>query len=287
MGSVRIAALWRYPVKSMAGEPVDDVEIAESGLAMDRRLALRDRETGLIVSAKNPRLWGDLLGCSAAVDPGDGHVRIVLPDGEMVRSDDPAAGDVLSSALGRPVELCSTATEDAAIERLWPDVADLAPPTVSPDSPGAVTVGGLAAAAPPGTFFDFAPVHVVTAATLAALGRLTGGPTADAVEARRFRPNLVLDGELAPFAENSWPGARIRLGDDVVLHVLAPSPRCIVPSLPQPGIGRDTDLLRAIARHNRVDVLDLGRYGCVGAYAMVEQPGPVALGDAVRVRGAT
>jgi uncharacterized protein YcbX len=60
-----IAALWRFPVKSMLGERLDATEVSGSGLAGDRAYALIDTTTGKVVSAKNPRLWPNMLGCRA------------------------------------------------------------------------------------------------------------------------------------------------------------------------------------------------------------------------------
>lgn len=62
-----IATLWRYPVKSMLGEEVSSVLVDRLGLDGDRRLAFMDKQTGLVVSAKQPRLWRELLKFTAAV----------------------------------------------------------------------------------------------------------------------------------------------------------------------------------------------------------------------------
>ena len=95
-------------------------------------------------------------------------------------------------------------------------------------------------------------------------------------------PNLVVrmrGGE--PFAENGWPGGTLAIGDRAALRVVVPTPRCVVPTL---ALGEDPEVLRAAARLNRVPVLDLGVRTCVGAYADVETPGRIRVGDLVRVR---
>ena len=112
MGEVgRIASIWRYPVKSMAGEQVASARIGELGLHADRTWAVRDVELGATTSAK--RLPG-LLWCTAryATDPpadaGPGHapeVIIGLPQGREVSSSDPAVHAMLSDYLDRAVEL--------------------------------------------------------------------------------------------------------------------------------------------------------------------------------------
>jgi hypothetical protein len=100
VGTVR--TLWRFPVKSMLGEQVGVVEVGEGGIIGDRAYAVRDRQTGKVASAKNPRLWPGLLACRAAfVEPprlGDElpPVRIDLADGDSVLSDASDADAVLS-----------------------------------------------------------------------------------------------------------------------------------------------------------------------------------------------
>ena len=61
-----VVTVWRYPVKSMMGEQLNDSSVTERGLAGDRAYALVDIETGKVVSAKNPRKWGNLFEFRAA-----------------------------------------------------------------------------------------------------------------------------------------------------------------------------------------------------------------------------
>jgi uncharacterized protein YcbX len=88
----RVVSLWRYPVKSMMGEELSASEVTERGLVGDRQFALRDRETGKVVGAKNPRRWGNFFGFGAAfVEPPQSGstmpaVRITLPDGTAATS---------------------------------------------------------------------------------------------------------------------------------------------------------------------------------------------------------
>src|SRR5690242_20415026 len=63
-----VESLWRYPVKSMLGEPVAESRVTEQGLTGDRRLALVDRESGKVVSAKKPRFWREMLTLGAVLE---------------------------------------------------------------------------------------------------------------------------------------------------------------------------------------------------------------------------
>ena len=62
-----VTALWRFPLKSMRGERLEQAEFTERGLVGDRAYALIDADTGKVVSAKSVRLFPDLFGCQAAL----------------------------------------------------------------------------------------------------------------------------------------------------------------------------------------------------------------------------
>src|SRR5213080_3534707 len=104
-----VVGLWRYPVKSMMGEELNAAEVTERGLIGDRQFALRDRETGKVVGAKNPRKWGNFFDFRAAfVEPPQvgstmPPVRITLPDGKIATSGEDDLEETLSRALGREV----------------------------------------------------------------------------------------------------------------------------------------------------------------------------------------
>src|SRR5258708_4295727 len=124
-----VATLWRFPVKSMAGEQLQDAEVTERGVLGDRAYALIDKDTGKVVSAKSVRLFPNLLDCKAAfVEPprrgGDlPAVQILLPDSTTVRSDDSGEVDrVLSVYFKHNVTLGRAAPDDFTIDQYHPDV---------------------------------------------------------------------------------------------------------------------------------------------------------------------
>jgi hypothetical protein len=127
-----VASLWRYPVKSMMGEELNATEVTRVGLPGDRAFALVDRSDGKVASAKNPRKWPRLFEFRAAfVDaPGIGMkappVRITLPDGTFVSSEQPDVHRELSVALNREVALSSLSGQaDSTAEAYWPDIEGL------------------------------------------------------------------------------------------------------------------------------------------------------------------
>jgi len=275
----RVGALWRYPVKSMLGESLDSVTVTEAGFDGDRRFGVVDTATGRIASAKRPRRWQGLLQLRAEV-AGAGAVRIRFPDGASVVSGDPDADAALTAFLAQDVRLAAEAPPKAEIERAIPDevLAD------GPDADVNFTGLEIAAASPPGTFFDFTPLQLVTSASLEQAGAFH---PAGRVEAVRYRPNVVVEsGEgQRGFVENDWPGRRVHLGDEVVIDVLVPSPRCAIPTLRHGDLPPDPDALRVPLRHNFVDVPldDFGFAPCLGVHAVVVSGGVVHVGDDVRL----
>ena len=113
-----VAQLWRFPVKSMSGEQLEQAELTERGLVGDRAYALIDANTGKVASAKSVRLFPNLLGCRTAFvePPRSGRelppVRIVLPNSTSVTSDSSEANRVLSAYFRRDVTLARAAPEE-------------------------------------------------------------------------------------------------------------------------------------------------------------------------------
>jgi uncharacterized protein len=268
-----VAVLRRYPVKSMLGEDLHDGQVTRRGLAGDRVLALVHRETGKVASAKNPRLWRGLLKLSATVSGT--AVKITLPDGTVISSTAPGIDAVLSGLLGQPVTLTSTPPPGAALDRADPEqvLRD------GIDAQVPVEVGQLGAGSPEGTFFDFAPLHLITTSTL---DRIAGLGPRGTVEPERYRPNIVVRTTAPGFAENDWTGRDLRVGSDLVLRIVSRTPRCAIPTLEHGDLPRDGDALRTVAVSNRIKPVDsLGPQPCAGVYAQVLRPGRIQVGDSV------
>ena len=274
--------LWRYPVKSMRGEPLTSSRADERGVAGDRRWAVVDAETGRVVSAKRPALWGVMLQCAAAymAEPApDGEatpVRVTLPDGEEVLSDAPDRDRRLSEALGRRVRLESAAPEGATYDLAAVDLHGLETP-----EPAKITQAPVARFAPPGTFFDAGTLHLITTVSL---DRFAALHAAGRWDVRRFRPNVVVALDDAPdegFPENAWVGRQIGLGTGIEPGVMAPMPRCVMTTLAQADLARDPLIMRTLAEHNRQEILGAGSSACAGVLANVSAPGTVAVGDPV------
>ena len=265
-----VAALWRYPVKSMMGEELNSSQVTGRGLLGDRQFAVVDRATGKVGGAKNPGKWGNFFDFRAAyAQPPQAAatmppVRITLPDGTVVTTGHGDLERVLSRAFGRDVALEEAhpgeGSPGATAEEYWPDMAGL-------DYRDTVTDFDM----PAGTFFDIAVVHLLTTATI---DRLRGLYPQGRFEARRFRPNIVVStgpDELG-FAENDWIGHTVAIGGTVRLAITEPCPRCVMITLPQGDLPKDSGILRTAAQHNAVSV---------GVYASVLTGGSIRRGDPV------
>ena len=259
----------------MLGEDLAEAEDSRSGLARDRRLAVVSRRTGKVASAKYPRLWRDMLTMSA--EALDGAARITLPGGETVCSTDPGVDEVLSAVLGQPVTLTGTPPPGATLDRAVPDA--VLRDGIKAEVPA--TLIEIGAAAPPGTFVDFAPLHLITSATLDRIAELSPYRRA---RLERYRPNVVIRTDADGFTENDWLGRDLRVGEAHVLRVIARTPRCAIPTLAHGDLPRDTEALRVVARHNRVTPMPgLDPEPCAGVYAEVLHPGRIQAGDPVRL----
>ena len=263
-----VAALHRYPVKSMMGEELNATRVGAKGFQGDRVFALADAETGKIASAKNPSKWPALFNYRAAfAGPLNGDdtlppARITFPDGSMVSTDDKDIARHFSTSLGKPVLFLKNAASTGTLEEYWPDIDGLARRDVVTDE-----------AMPAETFFDLGMVHLLTTATLDSYRALYAEGR---FETRRFRPNLVIKTlpDFKGFPENEWDGQVLSIGDEVKIKITGPCGRCVMTTLPQGDLPRDTGILKAAARHNQARV---------GAYASVLQGGVIRAGDLVEI----
>jgi uncharacterized protein len=285
-----VTGLWRFPVKSMQGERLDEAHVTEQGLVGDRAYALIDGDTGKVVSAKSVKRFPDLLACRARfAEPPRAvedlpPVEITLPDGMAVRSDDSDVSGVLSTFFQRDVILTQAAPEDFTIDQYHPDIEDLDPAgyrdTVVEQKLGAAffAEAGIPSPVPVGSFFDLFPVSVLTTSTLKQLSKLQPQSRFDE---RRFRMNVIVDTDDAGFVENEWVGHGLAIGDAVRLSVALPDPRCVMTTLAQEELPKDSEVLRTLTRHNRIPIDGAGRFPCAGVYAIVVAPGTLRTGDTV------
>jgi MOSC domain-containing protein len=269
-----VAAIWRYPVKSMLGEKLAESTVTSGGLAGDRAWALREVKSGRVLTAKKyPKLLEMRSAYEGAPEAGGrlAPVRIELPGGRKIHAADPDASSVLSSLLASEVR----------IERAEPEqdnVAGIDPATVFGEVGVENVFPGMSAATlpdsfplPKGTFFDSATIHVLAGGTLDHMRRLAGGNSI--FDPRRFRPNVYVETIAADgFVEDEWLGGVLEVGGSVRITGMKPALRCVMTTHPQYDLPRDSVILRTSAQHHHANV---------GVFAGVGAPGTIRVGDPV------
>ncbi|HYN30008.1 MAG TPA: MOSC N-terminal beta barrel domain-containing protein [Dermatophilaceae bacterium] len=250
-----VVGIWRYPVKSLQGEPLETAVVERDGLEGDRRWGIRDGLTGRILTA---RRRPELLQASAAF--GDGHPVITLPGGQVVEGAGPATDRLLSEWLGSPASLVTSVEEAPGRAEYFEDATD--------DTSRAIEF-----TMPESRYVDTAALLLLTTASLRAGAALHPD---GAWDPRRFRPNVLVDAEGEGFVEDTWVGRNLHVG----VAVLTPTEgcvRCTMVTRPQPGLGGDRDVFRTLARHHD------GRFG---VWCDVAVPGSLAVGSDVALRAA-
>jgi uncharacterized protein YcbX len=280
-----VKELFRYPVKSMLGERLERIEVGERGVIGDRAWALRESANGRVVSAKKFARMLELRATyespPRADEPDDqsAPIKIQLPDGRSLHAADADAAAMLSAVIGREV----------VIERAQPSQytrAGIDPGTIFGDVPIESVMPQLTGATMPdtfallnGTFFDSAMMHVLATGTLAHMRSLVGEGAQ--IDARRFRPNIVVDtGATANgFVEDEWLGQTLEVGDGangdtVKIVAMKPALRCVMTTHRQEDLGRDLRIIRAAAQFHQATV---GVFASVGATGTVRVGAPVFL----------
>jgi uncharacterized protein YcbX len=294
MTSATVSEIWRFPIKSMQGERLEEAVVSEGGIVGDRGYALIDSESGKVVSAKSVRLYPGLLNCKAAYaeepEPGQAlpAVLIDMPDGEQVSSESGEVDRVLSDFFGRDVTLARQAPADYSIDQYHPDVED-ADPRGHRDAEVEQKLGsaffeeiGAPSPVPVGSFFDLFPISVMTTSTIDKMSELQPDSVFDV---RRFRMNFIVQTAGDGFVENEWIDRSLSVGDSVQLGVAMPDPRCVMTTLEQGELPQDTNVLRTLVAHNRLPVAGAGGFPCAGVYATVPVPGLACIGDGVSLTG--
>ncbi|MDQ2937222.1 MAG: MOSC N-terminal beta barrel domain-containing protein [Acidobacteriota bacterium] len=302
-----IQQIWRYPVKSMAGERLSECSVQALGIPGDRGWALRDEVAREITNGKRIPL---LMQCAARYreEPGDAsipHVEIDLPDGSSVRSDDPDVNDRLSGVLGKDVtlwplqpatdkshyrrakfssRLAGRLSQYGAFRSMLPALTSFGSMNVALREVFSREAGEpipdisilppevLEFTSPPGTYFDAFPIHLLTTASLEAMSKRNASAVWDV---RRFRPNFFVqtaDG-VEGLVEPKWAGRTLRIGT-VKLKCEIPTARCGMTTHAQSGLAKDPTVLRSIVKDADQNL---------GIYANVISGGKVSKGDQVEL----
>ena len=256
----KIESLWRYPVKSMAGERLTEACVSFSGFYGDRCYAFKNSAARKGFPYLNATVQQQMLrfrpkfrfpsraasppnlleamsiapGLNPAnAEPGDMSVDVKTPSGAMIAIDDPALIGMLAGGL-RGENHITCVRSDRALT-------------------------------------DCRPVSLISLQTVCQIGEELGTP----VDGRRFRANIYLD--LASdrgFGEDELTGRKLRLGPKVELVILERDPRCKVISLDPDTGEHNPEILRKVVQAHA---------GYAGVYCAVLAEGVLCAGDTVNL----
>ncbi len=239
-----IKEIWRYPVKSMAGERLESCTIESLGIPADRGWALRDETSGEITNGKRFPL---LMQCAAQYrsEPAGAEIPpadITFPDGSTTATDAADVNQRLSELLGKPVTLWPRMPADdlehyrrkSKAARVFGRLAKVralrsALPTLTsfgnanaelrkmfsrePNEPipdiSTLPPELMEFTSPPGTYFDAFAINLLTTSSLKMMQRLNTEANWDP---RRFRPNFLIESDLHGFIESEWSRRHYTLG---------------------------------------------------------------------------
>jgi len=258
----RVESLWRYPVKSMRGEELDEMFTGYSGVYGDRLYAFRSsaspkgfpyltgREQRQLLQyrprfrhpdkAARPINWTEAESMPPGVNPvpadvAELMVNVETPDGETLAIDNPALIDMLRDGIDAKHELTLLRSDRAMT--------------------------------------DCRPLSLFAVQS----ARKLGEETSMTVDKRRFRANVYLDLISSEgFAEDEFVGRSVRIGSKVVISVLERDPRCMMITL-DPDTGEKAPvLLKKVAQaHSGM----AGVYGAVLVEGVLRKGDPVVLLD--------
>ena len=279
----KVDSIFRYPVKSMMGEKIEETCVTSNGVLGDRVWAVRDEVRGGIRGAKKiPQLMH--LSAACIVEPteyGSDPAAVTLADGEVIRTDDQNINARLSQALDHKVTIWPIMPKEqldhyrrgapdsddleTELRQVFGRTADEPLPDLSIFPPEI-----LEYESPPGTYFDAFPLLILSKKSLVAMNQRQ---PASIFDQKRFRPNLLVEdfNSVGDFPEEAWEGFRLKVGS-AVLKAEVVCPRCVVTTHGFEKLPKDPSIMRGLVKENN---------GNLGLYASVEEPGKISEGDKI------
>jgi uncharacterized protein YcbX len=278
---LKVTAIYRYPVKSMAGQSLTTTDLTENGIPGDRAWAIKDNDRGGIHGGKR---FPVLMSCAArfledptAQSPSKAS-EITFPDGSTHRTSDADINDKLSALVDASVSLWPivpkeqldhyrrvsdlSADREAELRAVFARTPDEPLPDLS-QFPAEL----FEYESPPGTYFDAYPLLIMSSRALASMQASSDESIFDV---RRFRPNIVVEtDDKGGFPEDAWAGNVLNIGT-AQLKIEMPCPRCIMTTHPFAELPKDPTIMRSLVRENG---------GNLGVYATVVNPGSISVGD--------
>ena len=272
--NIQIASLHIYPIKGCRGITLSSANVEPRGLRYDRRWMLVQADTGGFLSQRShPEMArievqvGETGQLAIAFEDEQINVPTV-PDAELIPrtvsvwsftgnaldcGDD--AAQFFSRVFSMPVRLVRV--PEGFTRRLNPTYAK-----TSDDSTG---------------FADGYPILLASASSLVDLNERLAAP----IPMNRFRPNLVLSGDLSPWQEHTWEWVRI---GDTLLHAVKPCDRCAVTTIDQDtGTKTGAEPLATLAKFRKNPASGKVDFGINLVPDRKNAGGTVSIGDPVTV----
>jgi MOSC domain-containing protein len=254
----KVDSLWRYPIKSMRGQELDEAFAGFAGVYGDRLFAFRSSAspTGFpyLTAREQRRLLqyrprfrypdkaarpinlteAEKMGANPlSADPAELMVDVETPDGKTLAIDDPVLIDMLRANLDQKHQLTLMRSDRAMT--------------------------------------DCRPVSIFSLQSARQLAEETGTP----IDKRRFRANVYVDlASAGGFGENEFVGRSLRIGPKVVVSVLERDPRCVMITLDPDTGEKEPAILKKVAQAHD---------GMAGVYGAVMVEGMLRKGDPVEV----
>jgi uncharacterized protein YcbX len=254
----KVESLWRYPVKSMRGEELNEVFVGYAGVYGDRVFAFTSSASPTGFPFFTGREQRQMLRYRPRFRNPDKAARPVnLSDAEKHSATSLyAASDDLTVDVETPDGKTFVIDDPALIEMLRKEIDDKHELTLL-RSDRALT--------------DCRPLSIFAVQSARKLGEETGV----AVDKRRFRANVYLDLTSAHgFAENEFVGHSLRIGSKVVVSVLERDARCMMITLDPDTVEKTPAILKQVAQAHE---------GMAGVYGAVLIEGVIRKGDAVEL----
>lgn len=216
--TLQISQLWQYPLKSAQGIPLQTATVYAHGLGQDRRWLLVDAAGQMLTQRQQPRLGGlqvQALQLNAAA------TLMVTWAGQSITAQ--ALLDQLETVQVWADQMPAHPVAASVNQQLSALLGQAVRLMYCPDQATRVVDPAYAGVGQHTGFSDGFPLLLLTQASLDALSMAWGQP----IDVRRFRPNLVIAGDCAAFAEDEWSSLHV---GDLIFDLVKPCSRCVIPS---------------------------------------------------------
>jgi uncharacterized protein YcbX len=251
--TARLTGLALHPVKSTAVRRVRHAEVEPWGLRGDRRWMVVDGSGECVTAREEPRMLTVVADTSDSDPTVTAALRLRAPGCEDLDVPDAGGPAARVTVHGRALEGVPATDEASGWWRTHLGRDDVTLVRVETPRPLNPELGR------PGEATAFADAYPVTLASEPSLARLRDWATETALERgeepvelvmARFRPNVVVDGDLEPFEEDHWTSVRIGA---VTFRVVKAVDRCVLTTIDPVTTARGPEPIRTLARHRRWD----------------------------------